>query len=139
MPEWEVWNAIRDVSLEDLVTSRSGELEMTIEPNGENLSVGQRQLFCLARALLRGSKVIVLDEATASVDKATDDLIQATLRRQQGVTMLTIAHRLDTIIDYDMVCVLKDGKVVEYDNPRALADTKGSVFADMWGKYQAKH
>ena len=98
-----LWDAIADVSLGDFVRSRNGKLDMSIDPNGENLSVGQRQLFCLSRALLRKSKVVVLDEATASVDKNTDELIQTTLRKLSGVTMLTIAHRLDTIIDYDKV------------------------------------
>ena len=89
---------------------------MEIEEEGRNLSLGQRQLVCLARALLRGSQVLVLDEATASVDVATDLLIQETIRTAfKQCTVLTIAHRLNTIIDYDRVLVLEQGRKVEYD------------------------
>jgi len=137
--EAEVWDAVRSVALDSFVDQRNGKLDMTIEPNGENLSVGQRQLFCLARALLRKAKIVVLDEATASVDQATDEFIQRTLRKLEGVTMLTIAHRLDTIIDYDMVCVLSKGEVLEYAPPKELVALEGSVFGDMWQKFQGSH
>lgn len=134
----ELWSVLDSVSLKEFVESRDGKLEMTLEPNGENLSVGQRQLLCLARAILRKSKVLVLDEATASVDKKTDAMIQQTLSRMEGVTVIAIAHRLDTIIDYDRVVVLDKGMVAEYDNPRILAHTKNSIFAKMWINYCAQ-
>jgi len=131
----QLWHAVEEVGLKSFVSNRSGQLEMTIEAKGDNLACGQKQLFCLARALLRKSKVLVLDEATANVDLESDELIQQKLRELEGVTMLTIAHRLDTIIDYDKVVVLSEGKVVECGNPRELADTPGAVFSEMWKAY----
>jgi len=130
-----IWEAIKQVKLESFVKARDGQLEMTIEPNGENLSVGQRQLFCLARALLRKSKLLVLDEATASVDHATDEFIQQTLRQLDGVTMLTIAHRINTIIDYDRVAVLQKGRLIEYDHPRKLQQDTSTQFSKMAKMY----
>lgn len=132
------FTATSKVGLWHFVSQRVGQLEMTIEAKGENLACGQRQLFCLARALLRGSKVLVLDEATANVDQDSDDAIQRRLRQLRGVTMLTIAHRLNTIIDYDKVVVLSEGVVRECDNPRVLAAQEGSIFGDMWRSYRAK-
>ena len=114
-------------------------LDMTIEPNGQNLSVGQRQLVCMVRALLCDCKILLLDEATASVDHHTDRLIQATLRDLKGVTTLTIAHRINTILESDRVLVMDDGKAIEFDNPQALIARPGSVFGDIVAQYQADH
>ncbi|KAI8804935.1 P-loop containing nucleoside triphosphate hydrolase protein [Cladochytrium replicatum] len=109
-------------------TSGSGiDLSYPISENGSNLSQGQRQLLCMARALLRKSRVVVLDEATASVDNDTDALMQRTIREHMtGATILTIAHRLRTIIDYDRVLVLDQGEIIEYDTPYNLI-TKSAV------------
>ena len=90
-----------------------------ISKGGTNFSVGEKQLLCLARALLEKNKVIILDEATANVDFATDRLIQETIRsRFRGCTVITIAHRVDTILDYDRVLVFEGGRVVEFDKPK---------------------
>ncbi|EFE45142.1 hypothetical protein TRV_00080 [Trichophyton verrucosum HKI 0517] len=107
-------------------------LESAITESGSNLSQGQRQLLCLARALLKSPKVLLMDEATASIDYATDSKIQDTLRELRGNnTILTIAHRLQTIIDYDKVLVLDHGEVKEYDGPWQLINQEGGIFRSM--------
>ncbi|CAL5345396.1 unnamed protein product [Camellia sinensis] len=99
---------------------------------GENFSVGQRQLLTLGRALLRRSKILVLDEATAAVDVRTDSLIQRTIREEfRSCTMLIIAHRLNTIIDSDQILVLDAGQVMEYDAPEKLLLNEASGFSKM--------
>lgn len=100
-----------------------------ISEGGENLSVGQRQLICLARALLRKTKILVLDEATASIDMETDNLVQSTIRNAFiDCTVLTIAHRLHTVMDSERVLVLEAGRVVEFDEPQRLIQKKGIFF-----------
>lgn len=107
-------------------------LQHEVSEGGENLSVGQRQLICLARALLRKTKLLILDEATAAVDLETDDLIQKTIRTEfKDCTVLTIAHRLNTIMDSDRIIVLDRGQVVEFDSPNNLLANSKSVFASM--------
>ncbi|CAJ0569826.1 unnamed protein product, partial [Mesorhabditis spiculigera] len=106
---------------QEAVSELSGTLLAEVQEGGANFSVGQRQLFCLARALLRNSKILVIDEATANVDPHTDELIQKTIRRQfANSTVLTIAHRLHTIMDSDRVMVLKDGRLIEFAHPYEL-------------------
>ncbi|RMD41406.1 hypothetical protein DV735_g3728, partial [Chaetothyriales sp. CBS 134920] len=106
-------------------------LSTPIAESGSNLSQGQRQLLCLARALLKSPKVLVMDEATASIDYATDTSIQTTLRELKNHTLITIAHRLQTIIDYDMILVLDRGEVVEYDSPWNLIRKEKGSFRSM--------
>ncbi|KAL8926765.1 MAG: hypothetical protein Q9172_001641 [Xanthocarpia lactea] len=106
-------------------------LTSAVTESGSNLSQGQRQLLCLARALLKAPKVLLMDEATASIDYATDSKIQDTLREVKDSTIITIAHRLQTIIDYDKVLVLDKGKVVEYDAPWELITQEDGIFQGM--------
>ncbi|OJJ83074.1 putative ABC bile acid transporter [Aspergillus glaucus CBS 516.65] len=106
-------------------------LESPVSESGSNLSQGQRQLLCLARALLKNSRVLMMDEATASIDYSTDAKIQETLRELRNSTIITIAHRLQTIIDYDKVLVLDHGKVIEYDHPWALITKEDGLFQSM--------
>ena len=106
-------------------------LSSPIAESGSNISQGQRQLLCLARALLKSSKILIMDEATASIDYATDAKIQETLRSVKGNTVITIAHRLKTVVDYDRVLVLDKGKVVEYAEPWDLLRREGSAFRGM--------
>ncbi|KAF9404553.1 hypothetical protein BGZ94_004106 [Podila epigama] len=107
-------------------------LDSPVSDGGYNFSQGQRQLLCMARALLRQSKVIIMDEATASVDFATDERIQMTIRNELGdSTLITVAHRLRTIMDYDRVLVLEQGRVMEFDSPINLITNPTSRFRDM--------
>ncbi|KAF0698943.1 Aste57867_10465 [Aphanomyces stellatus] len=124
--DMELWTVLKQVHLADVVAS----LDFEVAEKGSNLSVGQRQLLCIGRALLRQSRVVVLDEATASIDLETDRLIQQTIRDNfGGVTMLVIAHRLDTITDSDRILVMDQGRVKEFDTPAALLATEASTFA----------
>ncbi|KAJ2247958.1 hypothetical protein GGI13_004843 [Coemansia sp. RSA 455] len=111
-------------------------LDAEIKENGQNLSLGQRQLVALARALVRRSRLIIMDEATASVDFDTDDRIQRTIRGTEfaNSTLFCIAHRLRTIIDYDRVLVLDKGKVAEFDTPWNMLQREGGIFRSMCEK-----
>ena len=109
-----------------------GSLEAKIESNGENLSVGERQLLCLARALLRRSRILTLDEASAHIDSETEQRIQVALHQQQKhCTMITIAHRLQTCIESDKILVMGNGKQVEFGTPYELLKNKGSAFSGL--------
>ncbi|XP_069963569.1 multidrug resistance-associated protein 1 isoform X5 [Bactrocera oleae] len=128
----ELWKALELSHLKTFVKTLPAGLNHEISEGGENLSVGQRQLVCLARALLRKTRVLVLDEATAAVDLETDDLIQKTIRSEfKECTVLTIAHRLNTIMDSDKVIVLDKGEVTEFASPVELLDNPKSAFYSM--------
>eukprot|EP01029_Cantina_marsupialis_P002874 TRINITY_DN1275_c0_g1_i6.p1 TRINITY_DN1275_c0_g1~~TRINITY_DN1275_c0_g1_i6.p1 ORF type:complete len:1329 (+),score=532.89 TRINITY_DN1275_c0_g1_i6:101-4087(+) len=127
----ELWEALRRCHMKDVILSRNNALDADVTEGGENFSVGERQLLCLGRALLRHAKVIVMDEATASVDFDTDSVIQETVRKEfSDSTVLTIAHRLPTIIDYDLILVMDDGKVAEFDKPKNLVSS-GGIFSQL--------
>jgi ABC-type multidrug transport system fused ATPase/permease subunit len=127
-----LWSALGRAHLKDFIAQSDGMLDMAVQEDGGNFSVGQRQLLCMARALLRGSRVLVLDEATAAVDVDTDALIQATVRQAFATcTTLTIAHRLNTIIDSDMVLFLEAGQALEYAPPATLLAEPGSHFGQL--------
>ena len=127
----QLWTALEEVQLKTVVQDLPGQLNFRLRESGTNLSVGERQLVCLARALVQRSKVIIMDEATANVDFKTDRLIQEVIRHKfRFSTVLTIAHRLNTIMDYDKVLVLDGGRVVEFDNPDVLI-RNGGLFAEM--------
>ncbi|KAK2024466.1 ABC transporter [Colletotrichum zoysiae] len=137
----ELWSALRqadlipaDANLEDPRSKDSSviHLDSVVEEDGLNFSLGQRQLMALARALVRGSRIIVCDEATSSVDMETDDKIQNTIATSfRGRTLLCIAHRLRTIINYDRICVMDAGRIAELDTPLALWQREGGIFRSM--------
>jgi len=137
----DVWNALERAHLGEQIRKLSEGLAAEVEEGGRNFSMGERQLLCLARALLRASRILLLDEATSAVDHHTDALVQETIRTEfEDCTVLTIAHRLDTIIDYDRVLVLSDGRVVEDDAPKVLLDPNvypNGVFKGMWDAHEA--
>ncbi|KAI0819664.1 metal resistance protein YCF1 [Trametes gibbosa] len=126
----EIWVALEQTHLKAFVETLQGGLDAAVKEGGSSLSSGQRQLLCFARALLRKSKILVLDEATSAVDLDTDRAIQEIIRGPQfaHVTMLTIAHRVNTILESDRVLVLDAGKVTEFDSPRNLLANKQSAF-----------
>ncbi|KAL3360377.1 hypothetical protein AABB24_013687 [Solanum stoloniferum] len=128
----DLWESLERAHLKDVIRRNSLGLDAEVSEAGENFSVGQRQLLSLARALLRRSKILVLDEATAAVDVRTDALIQKTIREEfKSCTMLIIAHRLNTIIDCDRILLLDSGQVLEYDTPEVLLEKEGSAFSRM--------
>ncbi|XP_054635108.1 multidrug resistance-associated protein 1 isoform X3 [Dunckerocampus dactyliophorus] len=125
----EVWSSLELAHLKNFVSNLPDKLNHECSEGGENLSLGQRQLVCLARALLRKTKILVLDEATAAVDLETDTLIQSTIRTQfEDCTVLTIAHRLNTIMDYTRVIVMDRGHISEMDSPANLIAQQGQFF-----------
>ncbi|XP_008589254.1 PREDICTED: canalicular multispecific organic anion transporter 1-like, partial [Galeopterus variegatus] len=125
----EIWKALELAHLKSFVAGLQLGLSHDVTEAGGNLSIGQRQLLCLGRALLRKSKILVLDEATAAVDLETDRLIQATIRNEfSHCTVITIAHRLHTIMDSDKIMVLDNGKIVEYGSPEELLQNRGPFY-----------
>ncbi|KAJ2314450.1 hypothetical protein IWW54_000915, partial [Coemansia sp. RSA 2705] len=152
----QIWEAMKRAQIDELVRVPTGKytggasadqidrrdvpgewiagtgLEKWVEPDGKNFSVGQRQLVCLCRALLWQRSIVILDEATANVDTATDAIIQEIIRTQfKQCTVITIAHRLNTIMDSDRVLVMDQKKAVEFDTPERLLQQKNSRFAQL--------
>eukprot|EP00049_Salpingoeca_infusionum_P018959 m.359497 g.359497 ORF g.359497 m.359497 type:complete len:1421 (-) comp18596_c0_seq1:107-4369(-) len=127
----QVWEALRLVQLDQAV-SENGGLHQPMSEAGSNFSVGQRQLVCLARAVLRTSRVLVMDEATANVDTETDTIIQQTIRKVFAeCTVITIAHRLNSILDSDLVMVMDAGRLVQFDKPEILLQDPKSLFSQL--------
>ncbi|XP_046996198.1 ATP-binding cassette sub-family C member 5-like isoform X2 [Schistocerca americana] len=125
----EIWLALERTKLRDKVLSMKGQLDAKVTQEGDSLSTGEKQLLCLARALLRNCKILILDEATAAVDPETEACVQSTIESEfQHCTVLTIAHRLNTVMHCDRIIVMDKGQVVEMDTPQNLLSNPDSVF-----------
>ncbi|MBA0552215.1 hypothetical protein Golob_023045 [Gossypium lobatum] len=160
----EIWEVLEKCQLREAVQAKEGGLNSTGKKNkdtrvgffqfasinnmktisavvqdGLNWSMGQRQLFCLGRALLKRSKILVLDEATASIDNTTDSIIQKTIRTElKDCTVITVAHRIPTVMDCNMVLGISDGKLVEFDEPMKLMNKEGSLFRQLVQEYWSR-
>jgi ABC-type multidrug transport system fused ATPase/permease subunit len=128
----ELWDALRLCRMHDVIAQRPDKLEANVSESGHNFSQGERQLICIARALLRKPKILLLDEATASIDMDTDNMVQGMIRQNfTKCTCLTIAHRLNTIADSDLIMVLDDGIISEFDTPANLLKREESAYSEM--------
>uniref|UniRef100_A0A9J7Y5D9 ATP-binding cassette sub-family C member 5 n=1 Tax=Cyprinus carpio carpio TaxID=630221 RepID=A0A9J7Y5D9_CYPCA len=128
----QIWEALEKTHIKDMVSRLPNSLHSEVTDNGENFSVGERQLLCVARALLRHSKILLLDEATAAIDTETDRLIQDTIRSSfSGCSTLVIAHRLNTVLNCDRIMVLDQGQILEFDTPSKLLANENSRFRAM--------
>ena len=123
----QIKNILYDVGLDDFMVDKN--LDYQIENNGNNISIGEKQLICIARALIKKSKIILMDEATANIDYKTESFLQNSINEQlKDCTVITIAHRIKTIINYDKILVLNNGEIVEYDSPQSLLEKKGLFY-----------
>ena len=123
----EIENVLNSIGLDYL------KLDDEIEENGKNLSIGEKQLICIARAILRKSKIIVMDEATSSIDYKTENVIQNVINTiMVKSTVITIAHRIKTVINYDRIMVLNKGDIVEFDSPTKLLKNKNGLFYELY-------
>ena len=130
----EIIQILKDIGF-DYTEPDDKIMDKMIEPGGSNLSVGQKQLVCIARALLRRSKIVVMDEATANIDMNTEQIIQKALKLVlEHSTVITVAHRIKTIINYDKILVLDNGKVKEFDSPTNLLKDENSLFHELYSK-----
>ena len=136
----ELWNALEVVTIKNLVKNLEGQLDYELLEGGENLSVGERQLICLARTLLQQSKIVILDEPTASVDPKTEQTIWTTVHEKlKNSTVITIAHRLNTVQDCDIILVLKEGQIAEMDTIDTLLGQEDGIFYSMAASQNLLH
>ncbi|XP_062120260.1 ABC transporter C family member 10-like [Humulus lupulus] len=138
----EILEVVGKCQLKEAIQDKEKGLDSLVVDDGSNWSMGQRQMFCLGRALLRRSKILVLDEATASIDNATDMILQKTIRTEfADCTVITVAHRIPTVMDCNMVLAMSDGKIVEYDEPMRLMKKETSLFGKLvkeyWSHFQS--
>ncbi|KAF5294058.1 hypothetical protein FQA39_LY13532 [Lamprigera yunnana] len=134
-----LWDVLEQVNLKEIFVNSNLGLDSEMFHDGFDLSIGQKQLICLARAMLSKKKILILDEATANIDTTTDSIIQKIIRDKfADCTVLTIAHRLVTVIDYDKILVLDNGEIVEFDYPRVLLQNPSGLFCQMIHKMNDK-
>uniref|UniRef100_A0A453QRV9 ABC transmembrane type-1 domain-containing protein n=1 Tax=Aegilops tauschii subsp. strangulata TaxID=200361 RepID=A0A453QRV9_AEGTS len=132
----QIWEVLDKCQLLEAVQEKEQGLDSLVAEDGSNWSMGQRQLFCLGRTLLKRCRILVLDEATASIDNATDAVLQKTIQSEfEHCTVITVAHRIPTVMGCDMVLAMSDGRVVEYDKPTKLMETEGSLFRKLVNEY----
>ncbi|PRQ17504.1 putative xenobiotic-transporting ATPase [Rosa chinensis] len=135
----EIWQVLEKCQLREAIQEKAEGLDSLVVQDGTNWSMGQRQLFCLGRALLKRSRILVLDEATASMDNATDSILQKTIRTEfADCTVITVAHRIPTVMDCTKVLAIADGKLVEYDEPTKLMNNEGSLFGQLVKEYWSR-
>lgn len=139
--ETALWRALEQSYMREAVEAMPKKLEAPVQENGSNLSVGERQLLCLARALLRDSRILIMDEATSAADSRTDQKIQATVREAfvGKRTLLTIAHRLDTILNSDRIMVLDQGHIAEFNTPATLLADPASQLSSLVHSHEEAH
>ena len=126
---------MKKIGFDYIINQHQSGLDQKISENGSNLSIGEKQLICITRAILRKTKIIVLDEATASIDYKTEEIIQKALNELLvNSTMICIAHRIKTVINADKILVLENGEIVEFDSPKNLLENKNSLFYDFYSK-----
>lgn len=127
----QLWSALHSVDMESAVRGLEDGLSTSSDEGGTNWSVGERQLLCFARALLRSPRILLLDEATASIDHAADERIQRAIRTAMAsTTLLTVAHRLQTVLDYDQIVCMANGKCVEAGTPHSLLSKPQSMLSE---------
>ncbi|KAG2378904.1 hypothetical protein C9374_008052 [Naegleria lovaniensis] len=130
--DYEIWNALERVQLKSKVSQFSLQLNEIVSENGSNFSIGERQLLSLCRCILRKAKIIIFDESTAFVDHKSDALVQKIIREEfKDSTIITVAHRLDTIIDSDAIAVMRNGEIIEYGKPTELLENPQSQFTKL--------
>ena len=131
----EIIHVMKKIGFDYILKQNKDGLDQKISENGSNLSIGEKQLICITRAILRKSKIIVLDEATASIDYKTEEIIQKALNEiLSNSTMISIAHRIKTVINADKILVLENGEIIEFDTPENLLNNKKSYFYDFYSK-----
>ncbi|KAL5551906.1 hypothetical protein UlMin_002082 [Ulmus minor] len=136
--DYKIWEVLEKCQLKEAIQQKGG-LDSLVVEEGRNWSMGERQLFCLGRALLKRSQILVLDEATASMDNTTDAILQKTIRTEfAGCTVITVAHRIPTVMDSTKVLALSEGRVVEYEEPGELMKKEGSLFAKLVKEYWSR-
>ncbi|KAL8557357.1 hypothetical protein ACS0TY_004697 [Phlomoides rotata] len=132
----QIWEVLGKCQLKEAVQEKEEGLDSLVVEDGSNWSMGQRQLFCLGRALLRRSKILILDEATASIDNTTDMILQRTIRTEfEDCTVITVAHRIPTVMDSTKILAISDGKLVEFDEPTKLMKREDSLFGQLVKEY----
>ncbi|XP_062074492.1 ABC transporter C family member 10-like [Humulus lupulus] len=135
----EIWEVLEKCQLREAIQEKEEGLDSVVLEEGTNWSMGQRQLFCLGRALLKRSRILVLDEATASMDNTTDAILQTTIRREfVDCTVITVAHRIPTVMDCTKVLAISDGMLVEFDEPTKLINNEGSLFGQLVKEYSSR-
>jgi ABC-type multidrug transport system fused ATPase/permease subunit len=131
----EIIHVMQKIGFDYILKQNKDGLDQKISENGSNLSIGEKQLICITRAILRKSKIIVLDEATASIDYKTEEIIQKALNELlSNSTMISIAHRIKTVMNADKILVLENGEIIEFDTPENLLNNKKSYFYDFYSK-----